>query len=267
MPQQKVDVATLADTETGPDGKSYKVWRAVGVEGVVPGKYLVDETGQARYLVDPGIGGRMTTTQSGLPIKKFDPPQPRLFAVIIDGIMSQKLPWGLVMLGVALTIVLQLIGVPSLAFAVGVYLPLSTTLPIFLGGVLRAVVDHVRKFSEAESDTSPGVLMSTGLIAGGSLAGIGLVVLVAMENFAKQIDFSTVSGDVTTHPISAFLAFAVLMAILAFTALRGPRPLADVGASPLSSEHWEPTFMRWASASASSQGEAPECERNVRRCL
>ncbi|MHB8974671.1 MAG: OPT family oligopeptide transporter [Pirellulaceae bacterium] len=232
LPQQTVDVATLADTETGPDGKPYKVWRAVGIEGVVPGKYLVDEAGAARYLVDPGIGGRMTTTQSGLPIKKFDPPQPRLFAVIIDGIMSQKLPWGLVMLGVALTIVLQLIGVPSLAFAVGVYLPLSTTLPIFLGGVLRAVVDHVRKFSEAESDTSPGVLMSTGLIAGGSLAGIGLVVLVAMENFAKQIDFSTVAGDVTTHPISAFLAFAVLMAILAYTALRGPRPLADDATQP-----------------------------------
>ena len=209
-----------------PMGTRTKSGGPSGIEGVVPGKYLVDETGQARYLVDPGIGGRMTTTQSGLPIKKFDPPQPRLFAVIIDGIMSQKLPWGLVMLGVALTIVLQLIGVPSLAFAVGVYLPLSTTLPIFLGGVLRAVVDHVRKFSEEESDTSPGVLMSTGLIAGGSLAGIGLVALVAMENFAKKIDFSTVSGDVTTHPISAFLAFAVLMAILAFTALRGPRPEA-----------------------------------------
>ncbi len=137
------------------------------------------------------------------------------------------------MLGVALTIVLQLIGVPSLAFAVGVYLPLSTTLPIFLGGVLRAVVDRVRKFSEEESDTSPGVLMSTGLIAGGSLTGIGLVALVAMENVAKYIDFSTkVSGDVTTYPISAFLAFAVLIAILAFTALRGPRPLAEDAAKP-----------------------------------
>ncbi|MHB0960984.1 MAG: OPT family oligopeptide transporter [Pirellulaceae bacterium] len=231
LPQQKVDAATLVDTETGPDGKSYKVWRAVGIEGVLSGKYLVDETGQARYLVDPGIGGRMTMTQSGVPIKKFDPPQPRLFAVIIDGIMSRKLPWGLVMLGVSLTIVLQLIGVPSLAFAVGVYLPLSTTMPIFLGGVLRAVVDHVRKFSEQESDTSPGVLMSTGLIAGGSLAGIGLVALVAMENFAKKIDFSTVSGDVTTHPISAFLAFAVLMALLGFTAVRGPRPEKSAGGS------------------------------------
>ncbi|MCU0960814.1 MAG: oligopeptide transporter, OPT family [Pirellulaceae bacterium] len=228
LPTQKADVTQLTQSETGPDGQSYRVWQAVGVEGVIPGKYLVDESGQARYLVDPGIGGRMTTTQSGQPIKKFDPPQPRLFAVLIDGIMSRRLPWGLVMLGVALTLVLQLIGVPSLAFAVGVYLPLSTTLPIFLGGLLRMLVDRVRQFSEEESDTSPGVLMSTGLIAGGSLAGIGLVALVAMENVAQAIDFSSHGVDgVVTHPISAVLAFGVLMAILAWAALRGPRPLAN----------------------------------------
>lgn len=226
LPKQRADVALLTEVETGPDGQSYRVWHAVGVDGVIPGKYLVDESGQARYLVDPGIGGRMTTTSSGQAIKKFDPPQPRLFAVLIDGIMSRQLPWGLVMLGVALTLVLQLIGVPSLAFAVGVYLPLSTTLPIFLGGLLRALVDRVRRFSEEESDTSPGVLMSTGLIAGGSLAGIGLVALVAMENVAQAVDFSSLTADgLVTHPVSAVLAFGILMAILAWAALRGPRPL------------------------------------------
>ena len=54
LPTQKADVATLHDTETGPDGQLYKVWQAVGVDGVLPGKYLVDETGQARFLIDPG---------------------------------------------------------------------------------------------------------------------------------------------------------------------------------------------------------------------
>ncbi len=217
-----VDVATLNQTEVGPDDNEYKVWQAIGVEGVIPGKYLVDESGQARYLVDPGIGGRMTVTETGMPIKKFDPPQPRLFAVIIDGIMNQKLPWGLVMLGVALTVVLQLTGVPSLAFAVGVYLPLSTTLPIFVGGLLRALVDRVRKFSEEESDTSAGVLMSTGLIAGGSLAGIGMVALVAMENVSTTIDLSTKLAF-TSHPATAFIAFGVLATLLLVTALRSPR--------------------------------------------
>ncbi len=234
LPTRKADVATLQTSEIGPDGQSYKVWQAIGVEGVVPGKYLVDESGQARFLKDPGIGGRMTVTATGLPIKKFDPPQPRLFAVIIDGIMNQRLPWGLVMLGVALTIVLQLSGVPSLAFAVGVYLPLSTTLPIFVGGLLRALVDRMRKFSEAESDTSAGVLMSTGLIAGGSLAGIGMVALVAMENVANAIDFSTkvTVSQITTHPFTAFAAFTVLAILLLVTALRGPRPLADEPTEP-----------------------------------
>jgi putative OPT family oligopeptide transporter len=229
LPAVKAPVDSLTDTEAGPDGTSYKVWRPVGVEGVTPGKYLVDENGQARYLVDPGIGGRMTQTASGLPIKKFDPPQPRLFAVIIDGIMNQKLPWGLVLLGVALTLVLTLAGVPTLAFAVGVYLPLSTTFPIFVGGVLRALVDRARGFTEEEGDTSPGVLMSTGLIAGGSLAGIGLVALVAFEELQKKLDFSKTVG---TASLPAFLAFAVLVAILAFFALRGPRPLADEPTTP-----------------------------------
>jgi putative OPT family oligopeptide transporter len=228
LPKALAPVATLTDSEVGPDGKTYKVWHAKGVAGVDPGKYLVDDAGQAHYLVDPGIGGRMTTTASGVPIKKFDPPQPRLFAFIIEGIMNRELPWGLVLLGVALTIVLELVGVRSLAFAVGVYLPLSTTLPIFVGGVLRWIVDRARKFSEEESDTSPGVMMATGLIAGGSLAGIALVALVAFESLQKALDFSKALPWAGTP----FVAFAVLVAALAWVALRGPRPFAEKGPEP-----------------------------------
>ena len=93
-------------------------------------------TSRARpeYLIDFGIGGRLTKTASGTPIQKFNPPQPRLFATLIEGIMAQKLPWGLVILGAVLAVVMQLAGVSALAFAVGVYLPLATTLPIFVGG-------------------------------------------------------------------------------------------------------------------------------------
>jgi putative OPT family oligopeptide transporter len=225
LPRVRADVAALNQTETGPDGQTYRVWHVTGNKDVPDGKYLVDDQGQARFLVDPGIGGRMTTTASGLPIKKFDPAQPRLFAFIIDGIMKRELPWGLVLLGVALTLVLQLVGVPALAFAVGVYLPLSTTLPIFIGGILRWLVDRARRFSEEEGDTSPGVMMSTGLIAGGSLAGISLVALVAMEDLAQALDFSKTAGTVTTFPIPSFLAFGVLVALLAYAAMKGPRPV------------------------------------------
>ena len=99
----------------------------------------MDETGQARQLIDPGIGGRLNYSTSGAPMKKFNPPQPRLFATIIDGIMKGDLPWGLVILGAVLAIVMQLAGVSALAFAVGVYLPLSTTMPIFVGGLIRCL--------------------------------------------------------------------------------------------------------------------------------
>ena len=157
LPTVKADVSKLTATEVGKDGKTYKVWWVVNPQkGVLPGKYLVDETGQARWLLDPGIGGRLNYSNSGASLKKFNPPQPRLFATIIDGIMAGNLPWGLVILGAVLAVVMQLAGVSALAFAVGVYLPLSTTLPIFVGGLIRAVADRLRKFTPEESETSAG---------------------------------------------------------------------------------------------------------------
>ena len=194
-----------------------------------PGKYLVDDSGQARYLIDSGIGGRLTKTASGTPIQKFNPPQPRLFATLIEGIMTQKLPWGLVILGAVLAVVMQLAGVSALAFAVGVYLPLATTLPIFVGGVLRGLVDRARRFTPEEAETSPGTLMSTGLIAGGSLAGIIIALLVVFEDFGKKIDFSTQTpgGEPTLSTSRPSLAFAVMAAILLAVGLAGKRPVAD----------------------------------------
>ncbi len=102
---------------------------------------------------------------------------------IIKGVLSHKLPWGLVLLGVMIAIVLEMSGIPSLAFAVGVYLPLSSSSPIFIGGAIRWLVDrylrrkhHGKNLTEeqltAEGDKSPGVLLASGYIAGGALAGI-----------------------------------------------------------------------------------------------
>ena len=229
LPKVKAPAEELKGTEVGPDGKTYRVWWVTTPRpGVQPGKYLIDESGQARYLVDPGIGGRLTKTASGTPIQKFNPPQPRLFATLIEGIMTQKLPWGLVILGAVLAIVMQLAGVSALAFAVGVYLPLATTLPIFVGGVLRGLVDRARRFTPEEAETSPGTLMSTGLIAGGSLAGIIIALLVVFEDFGKKIDFSiqTPGGEPSYH-IPAIGAFAVMAAILLAVGLVGKRPVAE----------------------------------------
>src|SRR2546422_9986210 len=110
-------------------------------------------------------------------------PKATLMSYIIKGILSRQLPWGLVLLGVMIAIVLELSGIPSLAFAVGVYLPISTSSPIFVGGMIRWLVDkYLRKKPEnqklseermaAETDKSPGVLLASGYIAGGTLAGV-----------------------------------------------------------------------------------------------
>ncbi len=221
LPREQARASELKGTQTGEDGKSYRVWWVVNPRpGVQPGKYLVDESGQAHYLIDPGIGGRMTRKDTGEPVQKFNPAQPRLFATLIEGIMARQLPWGLVILGAVLAIVMQLCGVSALAFAVGVYLPLATTLPIFVGGALRGIVDRARRLTPEEADTSPGTLMLTGLIAGGSLAGIILALLVVFEKFGKKIDFSTVSPDgEITFPFPAIIAFGLLvLALLAVAA-------------------------------------------------
>ena len=166
----------------------YYVWHAGegNPQGVPPAKYLVDERGKLRYLVDPGINGKLSRQDDGTEVKKYNPPQAELFALITNGILSQKLPWVLVLLGVAIAMVVELCGVSSLAFAVGVYLPLSTSTPIFMGGMVRYVVERLgrkrddRPASDLESEMSPGSLLSTGYIAGGTIAGV----LIAFLNFS-----------------------------------------------------------------------------------
>ena len=106
----------------------------------------------------------------GIGSQSLPAPQATLMSTIIKGLLSQNLPWGLVLCGVSISLVLELCGIRSLSFAVGSYLPIATTAPIFAGGVVRWVVE--RKTGVAsESEISSGTLFSSGLIAGGSIAG------------------------------------------------------------------------------------------------
>src|SRR5438477_4178357 len=104
-------------------------------------------------------------------------PQATLMATIIKGLLNQNLPWGLVLIGVFLSVALELCGIRSLSFAVGSYLPIATTAPIFAGGLVRAWVER-RTGAKEESEVGAGTLFSSGLIAGGSLCGILYAVLV-----------------------------------------------------------------------------------------
>jgi uncharacterized oligopeptide transporter (OPT) family protein len=146
--------------EAGPDGIVYELRRVAGMPGIPDGTYLADTAGQVRYEVVQGIG-------SG----KAPAPQARLMSLVINGILTRQLPWGLVLIGVFISVLMEVVGVPALAFAVGVYLPLESTTPVYIGGLVRWLVDR-RRGSDAESDAGPGVLYSSGLIAGGSLMGL-----------------------------------------------------------------------------------------------
>jgi putative OPT family oligopeptide transporter len=117
--------------------------------------------------------------------EKLPAPQATLMATIIKGLLARDLPWGLVFVGAFISIVVELCGVRSLSFAVGAYLPLSTTAPIFIGGAIRALVDKMTGVRE-ESEVSSGMLYSTGLVAGGSLTGVLIALLSGVEKTAPD---------------------------------------------------------------------------------
>ncbi|MFL5311114.1 MAG: OPT family oligopeptide transporter [Myxococcales bacterium] len=211
----------LRGPDAGRDSAEYDVVRLRDPRGPVPpGKYLVDGTGHIKYLEDPGINGQLTQRDNGEKVtSKFSAPKPVLMSFIIEGIMSQKLPWGLVLIGVFISIVLELCGLSSLAFAVGVYLPVSTSTPIMVGGIVRWLVDRrqKRKLSDAEAESGPGVLFSSGLIAGASVTGTVLAMLQLSEptrNFLRGINVAERLGSFAVSDLVSFLLFLGLAAVL-----------------------------------------------------
>ena len=243
QPGEKADVSKLSGRREGiegvqaagvPDAKTYLVWHRQDPSGGNAEKYLVDDAGTPVYFVDRGINGAIRTLPNGQDVPKFDAPKATLMSYIIKGILGGKLPWALVLLGAMIAIVLEMSGIPSLAFAVGVYLPLSSSSPILLGGIIRWGVDKwiARKHAGknltqdqliAEGDKSPGVLMASGYIAGGAIAGIIIAFLAgvpAMAGFNKSIESFGESNPLRTGPSSDLLAmipFVLLMLILYLT--------------------------------------------------
>lgn len=235
----RVDAGQLGHEEkvqgiqAGSDQNTYKVWQNTDSNIMPEGRYLVDpNTLTPAYLVDPGINGTFHERPDGSPVAKFDAPKATLMSYIIKGILNRQLPWGLVLLGVMIAIVLEMSGIPSLAFAVGVYLPLSSSSPIFIGGLIRWLVDrklrkklaHKNLTEEelvAEGDKSPGVLMASGYIAGGALAGIVIAFLAglpSLEKFNANVENWASASNPFFHGDSAnllaLLPFLVLVILL-----------------------------------------------------
>jgi len=175
----------------GVDTTTYRVWQNTDPTAGQVGKYLVDTSGKPVYFVDPGINGVLKKDDEGKELERYDAPKATLMSYIIKGVLGQNLPWGLVILGAMLAVMLEVSGVPSLAFAVGIYLPISTSAPIFAGGIVRYAVDiwlkrrlAGRNLTEeqiiAETDKSNGVLLASGYIAGGAIAGILIAVFAVV---------------------------------------------------------------------------------------
>ncbi len=199
--------ATSQDLKTGYLVGATPLYQQIGlVIGVIASALIIGYT--TLYLHDV-----MTIGSAALPA-----PQATLMSTIIKGLLSQNLPWGLVLCGVFTSVVLELCGIHSLSFAVGSYLPIATTAPIFAGGVVRWWVERKTAVAD-DSDVSSGTLFSSGLIAGGSLAGILYAVLFG-NSLIHEADGSAVGlipflHQGTVGQVAGCLLFLALAVVLA----------------------------------------------------
>jgi len=164
------------------DAHKYLVLNAIGSSVLADGK----------YLYNPATNAIEIQWNQGIGSEKAAAPQGRLMATVINGILSRKLPWTLVLLGVALVIMVEMLGIRSLTLAVGAYLSIATTLAIFIGGVMRWAVDRSVKSSSSrdiagESEISPGNLYASGLIAAGGIVGLIGVCIKLYEAATEKI--------------------------------------------------------------------------------
>lgn len=234
----KISFDALADVGPaekliGPQGEidknTYRGWHKTDdANGVPAGKYLVDMTGDLKYLVDPGINGKIKSRPDLTEVPKYDAPKATLMSYIIKGILSQELPWGLVLIGAMIALVLELSVIPALAFAVGLYLPIATSAPIFFGGIARWGVDlylkrklAAKNLTEeqivAETDKSNGVMLASGYIAGAAIAGI-LIALFAVVPTLQSIQEMSKDWAESSNPFFKG-DYADLLAMIPFFAI------------------------------------------------
>lgn len=210
-------------------GKDYYLLNAINSPEVANGKYLYSpKTGEIEVQWIQGIGSERAAA-----------PQAQLMSTVINGILTRKLPWGLVMLGVFLVIVVELLGIRSLAFAVGAYLSIGTTLAIFAGGATRWLVERsAKKAGEetAESEVSPGSLYASGLIAAGGIMGLIGIGIKLIESTGKLPENSMAWGTrvpwLANNDVLAVITFLLLGASLYYFArkpLEGAKELEKRG--------------------------------------
>jgi len=212
--------------QTTKSGSDYYLLNAINSAEIANGKYLYNpKTGQIEVQWIQGIGSERAAA-----------PQAQLMSTVINGILTRKLPWGLVMLGVFLVCVVELLGIRSLAFAVGAYLSIGTTLAIFVGGAARWLVETSAKRAgetPVESEVSPGSLYASGLIAAGGIMGLIGIGIKLIESTGRLPENSLAWG--AKFPA---MAHSNLLAVITFVALAASlyyfarKPLESAGQAP-----------------------------------
>ena len=205
---ESIPVLDANKVTTAHSASEYVVLNALGSPELADGK----------YLYSPASGKIEVQWIQGIGSEKAAAPQARLMATVINGILTQKLPWGLVLMGVSIVIAVELLGIRSLSFAVGSYLSIGTTLAMFVGGVVRWMVDAALKRAGQDADEgeiSPGALYASGLIAAGGIVGLIGVAIKAYESLTGNhipIQFPEIPylhSDGTAVVMFAVLAFSL----------------------------------------------------------
>jgi uncharacterized oligopeptide transporter (OPT) family protein len=158
--------------------------------------------------------------EGGLGGAELPAPQAVLMKLVIDGVLDQNLPWVLIFIGVGIGLIASLFKIPVLAFAVGVYLPLSTMGAVFLGGMTRHFLTKDEGEEEAEHRRQQGVLFGSGLVGGGGLTGVILALWVALRGGERILGFPPSIPE----PAQQVLAFVTILVILGIMARIATRP-------------------------------------------
>ena len=147
-------------------------------------------------------------------------PQATLMKLIVEGVMGGNMPWALVFAGAAIAVVIELIGIPVLPFAIGIYLPVHLNACIMVGGIIRLCFDKMKKAKNKDAIINDGILFSSGMIAGEGLVGI-LLALLAVFGIGEKIDLSGIIGKYVSSGVSSILGLAffgiIILTLLKFT--------------------------------------------------
>jgi len=199
---------TSQDLKTGYLlGATPKKQQIAEILGVVSSAFAI---GATLYLLDSAWG--FGSAELGAP-------QATLMKMIIEGVMDANLPWNLVLIGVCIAVVVEVVGIPVLPFAIGVYLPVQLNACIMVGGLIRLFVDRLKKPEEEKTAiTNDGLLFCSGMIAGEGIVGI-LLALLAVFGFDKAVDISGLLGlSAPVASIASLVVFAlVILSVLKFS--------------------------------------------------